>query len=131
MHDSAQYFCYLWGPLCSVMLKGLDFAYTHRQMRRVYIRISISRTAHIWQSHFAKTQFCNKGCVSLQVCVLKATCRAGADEVRGCVSFYNVYKCAAVVIYLVSFVPNLPLLSRDPNFTLTERGQDECAQEDG
>lgn len=28
MHDSAQFFCYLLGPLCSMMLKGLDFAYT-------------------------------------------------------------------------------------------------------
>lgn len=115
MHDSAQYFCYLSGPLCSMMLKGLDFAYTHRQMRRLYISISTSWTAHIWLSHFTKAQLCNKHCASLDVCV------GGRGENWGA-NIDNMYICAAV-IYLVSFVPDLPLLSRNPNFTLTQEDE--------
>lgn len=58
--------------------------------------------------------------------MLEAACRARAYEgreyvVRGCMGIYNIYICVAVMIYLVSFVPNLPLLSRNSNFTLMER----------
>lgn len=58
---------------------------------------------------------------------MEAACRAGADEGResggftGRVNIYNMYICVAVVIYLVSFVANLPLLSRNPNFTLMQK----------
>lgn len=31
-----------------------------------------------------------------------------------------MYKYVAMVVYLVSFEPNLSLLSRNPNFTLTQ-----------
>lgn len=49
---------------------------------------------------------------------MEAACRAGADEGREWEGFTG---CGvAVVIYLVSFVANLPLLSRNPNFTLTQ-----------
>lgn len=33
----------------------------------------------------------------------------------------RLLECAAEVSYLVSSVPDLPLLSRNPNFTLQER----------
>lgn len=35
-------------------------------------------------------------------------------------NIYKMYICNAAVIYLVSFVPELPLFSRNPNFTLTQ-----------
>lgn len=60
------------------------------------------------------------------MCVFEAACRLGADEgrelwlVQGCMSIYIMYICVAVVIYLVSFEPSLPLLSRNPNFTLRQ-----------
>lgn len=57
-----------------------------------------------------------------------AAYRSGANEGKGCVSFYDMYKGVAVVIYLVSFVPNLPLISRNPNITLMNRGGDERRQ---
>lgn len=37
---------------------------------------------------------------------------------------WGVHNCVAKVMYLVSFESNLPLLSRNPNFTLTEREEE-------
>lgn len=40
---------------------------------------------------------------------------------RGCMRFSNMY-IRDDLTYMVSFVPDFPLVSRNPNFTLMERG---------
>lgn len=80
------------------MLKGFNFACAHRQMRRVYIRISITWSANIWESHF----------------FAKLSLHPWLN-----VNIYNMTDVSAS-IYLVSSVPKLPLFSRNPNITLAQ-----------
>lgn len=63
MHDSAQYFCYLLGTLCSVTLKGLDFAYTQTNEEDLHKSFHKMDTAHLVKS-FTKAQqrLCNSEC---------------------------------------------------------------------
>lgn len=63
--------------------------HTHTQSNEgVYIRVSINYTAHICLGRFAKAHFCNKSCVTQEVCV------EGTD-IYACVSAY-MYVCFEV-----------------------------------
>lgn len=53
-------------------------------------------------------------------CVPGASCRRVGGG-RGLTCIYNMYIYAVMAFYLISFEPNLPLISGIPNFTLVKK----------